>query len=114
MNDLTSLSLANINSGAAEEMFAQAIQLIDENIADPNYTQTAARMVTVKIVLKPDAVGGKVDVTVTCDTSLPKRNSHSQAAYKMADGSWAQGTDPRALQTEMENNIHRITPAKAV
>lgn len=67
MSNLNGLSLANIEDGAAVEMFDRALAKIAANIADIN-TTLAAREIQLVVKIKPsrDRGMGEIDLGVKC------------------------------------------------
>ena len=64
------LDLNNLAKGAAYEMFAEAMQQVAANIADPNTEPTQKRTITLKIVAAPYKDRSGAALTVHVDKKL--------------------------------------------
>lgn len=79
MKTFESVTLDNLNQGAAKELFEGAWQRLLDNIGDPNTSPTKARVLTLKITVKPDEQreGATTEVAVT--TSLAQHKPHTSS-----------------------------------
>jgi hypothetical protein len=74
------LKLETLADGAAIERFNDALQVILENILDPN-TGTKAREVNLKIKLKPDDNKDVLQITIECTPKLAPADTIISNAY---------------------------------
>ena len=67
------LSLANLNHGAAIELFDFELQKVLDNIMDPNAKAEAIREITLKVKIKPnkDRSFGPVTIEPSCKLAGP-------------------------------------------
>jgi|SRR6185369_15579840 len=61
---LREVTLGTLARGAAEELFADALRRVLENIEDPNTDPEAARTITLQIVIKPDEQRRIADIDI--------------------------------------------------
>jgi hypothetical protein len=64
------VSLENLGSGAATELFNLELQRVLENISDENTKPTAMREVTLKVKIKPGEDRDYGDVEISCAAKL--------------------------------------------
>jgi hypothetical protein len=64
------VSLENLGSGAATELFNLELQRVLENISDENTKPTAMREVTLKVKIKPGEDRDYGDVEISCVAKL--------------------------------------------
>lgn len=81
MKNEEKLSLVNLKSGAAVELFDLALQKVLDNIADINTKSDAKREITLKVIFKPtyDREGGKVEIE--CAAKLASAPSVGSILY---------------------------------
>lgn len=73
------LKLANLCSGAAEDLFQEVLKKVLENVFDPNTDATAARKIVLTVTLKPDADRSTLDAEVNADVKLaPVNGAHGK------------------------------------
>ena len=69
-DSIKNVNLSNFNNGALEEMFAEELKKVINNIADPNTEAKAIRELNIKIKIKPSesrkAVETYTEVTSKC------------------------------------------------
>lgn len=70
MNTTETVSLESIGAGAAVERFQLALQEVLNNIIDPNTDAKKARVITLKITMKPDENREFSDAQISVGTTL--------------------------------------------
>lgn len=91
MRNVPLLRLSELFGGAADERFADALEKVLENIADPNTDATAARKVSVELTFKPAESRERFDLDVVVKTKTAARAKVSTLVYcgRNPDGSFA-------------------------
>lgn len=74
------VTLANLNEGVAEEVFAREWDRVLENIQDPNTDPEAKRVITLKIEVKADEPRRNALVTVVGSSKLSAMRGVARAA----------------------------------
>lgn len=73
------LNLANLCSGAAEDLFQEVLKKVLENVFDPNTDASKERKIVLTITLKPDADRSTLDAEVNADVKLaPVNGAHGK------------------------------------
>ena len=82
--------LSELVGGAAEERFADALERILENIADPNTDAEAARKLTMELTFKPAKSRERFDLSVVVKTKTAVRSAVSTVVFfgRRPDGMW--------------------------
>lgn len=75
------LTLSNLSSGVAEELFQREFAKAMENIADINTSATASRRITLTVTIKPNADRLHGSISVKAATSLPSVTEHESPVY---------------------------------
>lgn len=113
MNGLSQVTLATINSGAAEELFQEQLQRVRDNIDDPNYKADAVRTIVLTVSIIPSHEVDKHSIKVDAQIKLPKREGREQHAF-VVGGILVQGSDPRKHQVEIDQNVHQLHERQVV
>jgi hypothetical protein len=99
-NEPSTISLLNLNEGAAVLKFDDALAKMLKNIADPNFKAMAKRTITLTVDLYPDEDRIGLASKVSCGTSTPKNLPAVSRMYvgKGDDGRlYALTSDPRQM-----------------
>jgi len=75
MDDLEYLSLSNLGLGAANEMFAEALEKVLENIHDINTDYKPARKITLEVSITPNEDRNKGKVQIKCIPKIAPQKS---------------------------------------
>lgn len=75
------VTLISLNSGAAVEMFDEALKKVLTNIADPNVESERTREITLKVRFAPSKNGKSAAVEITCETKLAAQKPSGTTVY---------------------------------
>jgi hypothetical protein len=75
------LSLVNIGGGVAEELFAEELQKVLDNIVDPNTEEKSVREIVVKVKFKPNGTRSHVDIFVSSASKLGPTKAYPTKAF---------------------------------
>lgn len=120
--DNESLSVKDLARGAAIERFDDELQVVLDNVVDPN-TGLGAREVTLKVKIKPNENRDRCDVQIICTSKLGASKPVGTVVYvgRGVDGAVASEYDPKQLQMELDakkkpalaNNVRNLPHANA-
>jgi hypothetical protein len=80
------VTLATLGNGAAEELFATAMQQVLANLDDPNYPAKKRRVLTLTVTMTPlDEQRTSCETDLAVQVKLPKRHSHKTTTYSAFD-----------------------------
>lgn len=107
--DAKTVTLANVASGAAPVLFAEAFDKILHDIEDPNTKAKVKRSVRLTFTVQPDEDRRTLAVEVAVETTTAKRRGHvGQMFIVHRDGQvGAVNFDPRQLDIESEMEAAR-------
>ncbi|MGI6655239.1 MAG: hypothetical protein ACOX5Z_00100 [Desulfobulbus sp.] len=96
------LNIGQLGNGAAEELFAQSLERVVENVLDPNTRADAVRTITLKVKVKP----GKKDrtlcqVELTCEERLAPAVPFETALFVGMQNGKAAATEYRPEQGKL-------------
>lgn len=106
----TRVTLAALNDGAAEQLFAREFERTLENIADPNTDPEAKRTITLKIEITADPERRNAEIIISANSKLAAMRpvAHS-AALGTIEGERA-AVQSTARQLEMFDESQPETP----
>lgn len=106
------LDLSNLAKGAAYEMFAEAVQQIAANIADPNTEPTQKRKITLTVDIAPYKDRGGASVQVKVDKKMAGIRPAETSIYIGKIGNQFHAFTHDARQEEMTFEAPDATPAR--
>lgn len=103
-DDAKTVTLANVASGAAPVLFAEAFDKILRDIEDPNTKAKVKRSVRLTFTVTPEENRRTLGVEVAVETTTAKRRGHAGQMFIVhRDGQLgAVNFDPRQLDIESE------------
>lgn len=103
---LPDLTLETVAHGAAPELFAQEVQKVLANIADPNTSAEAKRSVTITVTFAPKSERDGATVAIDCKSKLAPKAGEKGTVFigRKRDGSFqASVYDPKQMQLNLDN-----------
>ncbi|WP_420239233.1 hypothetical protein ACOBR2_06535 [Telmatobacter bradus] len=111
--ELIPINIGNINEGAMVQGFEIELQKALDNIADLNTPATAARRVTLELVLKPHSDRVKIETEFKCSCKLAAIETHkSEIFLGCTDGGTliAFDRDPRQMSLWQAPKVKEVKP----
>lgn len=84
--DYKEATLTNLNQGAVTELFAEEWKRLLADIADGNKPASAARSLSIKVTVEPDATRAQALTKVGITLSLPAKKDHESVILLDGDG----------------------------
>lgn len=110
MNQVPIVSLENLGSGAAVELFDDAMQKVLANINDPNTKAQAVREITLKVKIKP--VGDQRDVATVEMQAIPKLAPVQPASTSISIGKTIAGKVEAREWVSPQTDMFKEEPTK--
>lgn len=86
MSDVINVSLSNLSSGVADELFQREFDKVLENIADINTSANAARTINLKINIKPNEDRTSGNITIKASSTVCPAKEHKDPIYFSKQG----------------------------
>jgi hypothetical protein len=104
--DYDKVDLHSLNNGAVADLFEEELRRVLENIADPNTKAEAAREITIKVKIKPNAERTSASTEVKSSSKLAPIKPHEHFMVFGNEGGriTAYTADPRQ-QELIEGNV---------
>jgi hypothetical protein len=81
MTEVENVSLSNLSSGVADELFSRELEKVLDNIADINTSHSKAREITLKLVIKPNMQRDSGDISIKVTSKIAPAMEHSAPIY---------------------------------
>jgi len=110
------VTLENIGNGALAELFEEELRRVLENIADPNTSAEATRVINMSVTLKPKKDRKSADVGITCSAKLAGVVTFQTTFFMGTQGGKlvAVESDPRQAGLFDENKPQLVASAASV
>jgi hypothetical protein len=107
--------LADLMGGAVEERFNNALNEVTENMYDPNRVASAARKVTIEIILVPNEDRSEADMQFKVKTTLAPLKTMKQSVWlaKDNDGNVVAVEQTREIPGQMTLGGDEVTQKRA-